>query len=96
LGEISYGLYLIQMLAFDAVSCAMGHWGLNVSNTSGSFALVLARFVAGTALAVGVAYFSRWYFEEPFLRLKDEFEAGRNKLPVKALQDRAPERKAAS
>jgi peptidoglycan/LPS O-acetylase OafA/YrhL len=95
-GEISYGLYLVQMLAFDGVSRALGHWGLNVSRTSGSFALVLARFAAGTALAIGVAYFSRWYLEEPFLRLKDKFEVGRNKIPVKVLEDRSIERKAAS
>jgi peptidoglycan/LPS O-acetylase OafA/YrhL len=95
-GEISYGLYLVQMLAFDVVSRAMGHWGLNVSKTSGSFGLVLARFAAGASLAVGVAYLSRWYFEEPFLRLKDKFEVGRTKLPVTVLQDHALETKAAS
>ena len=95
-GEISYGLYLVEMLAFDVVDRLFGHWGLHVSRTSGSFALVLARFAAGTALAVAVAYLSRWYYEEPFLRLKKKFGAGKTERPIELPQELAVETKAAS
>jgi len=74
-GEISYGLYLIHMLAFDIVDRFLGRWGLDVSWTSGTAALILGRFVAGATLSVSIAYLSRWYFEEPFLRLKEKFAA---------------------
>jgi peptidoglycan/LPS O-acetylase OafA/YrhL len=85
-GEISYGLYLVELLAFDVVDHILMHWGLQVSRTSGSFALVLARFAAGTALAVTAVYLSRWYFEEPFLRLKDKFGVGKTEPPLKVPQ----------
>jgi peptidoglycan/LPS O-acetylase OafA/YrhL len=76
-GEISYGLYLVEMLAFDVVDRILGHWGLLVSYTSGGFALVLLRFALSATLATGVAYLSRRYYEEPFLRLKHKFEGGK-------------------
>jgi peptidoglycan/LPS O-acetylase OafA/YrhL len=95
-GEISYGLYLIEMLAFDVVDRLLGHWGLRVSWTSGSFALVLARFAAGATLAVAVAYLSRWYYEEPFLRLKRKFGVGGTAPPHAVPRDLALETKAAS
>lgn len=95
-GEISYGLYLVEMLAFDVVDRVLGRWGWHVSRTSGSFALVLARFAAGAALAVGVAYLSRWYYEEPFLRLKNRFGMHTAKRPGKEPQELALETKAAS
>jgi peptidoglycan/LPS O-acetylase OafA/YrhL len=71
LGEISYGLYLIHMLAFDVVDRVLISRGLRVSWASGGFGLILARFAAGSLLALGIAYISRWKFEERFLRLKD-------------------------
>jgi peptidoglycan/LPS O-acetylase OafA/YrhL len=80
-GEISYGLYLVEMLAFDVVDHFLGRWGFHFSRTSGSFALILARFAAGAGLAVTVAYLSRWFYEEPFLRLKNRFGASRSKRP---------------
>jgi peptidoglycan/LPS O-acetylase OafA/YrhL len=76
-GEISYGLYLIHMIVFDFVDHALGKWGLQVSRTSGSFPLILARFTTAAAISVGIAYISRWYYEEPFLRLKNKFAASR-------------------
>lgn len=72
-GEISYGLYLIHMLAFDFVDRLLGRWGLRVSLEHGGFGLIAGRFAATLVLAVGISYLSRWYFEEPFLRLKDRF-----------------------
>lgn len=75
-GEISYGLYLVEMLAFDIVDRILEHWGLHVSHTSGGFSLVLLRFALAATLAIIVAYLSRRYYEEPFLRLKHKFEGG--------------------
>jgi peptidoglycan/LPS O-acetylase OafA/YrhL len=95
-GGISYGLYLVEMLAFDVVDRVLGRWGLLVSRTSGSFTLVLARFAAGAALAVAVAYLSRWYYEEPFLQLKNRFGLHPIKRPGKETQNLALETKAAS
>ncbi len=70
-GEISYGLYLIHMLAFAMVDRLLMNWGVRVSPTSGGFGLIAARFAAGSLFAVGIAYISRWTFEERFLRLKN-------------------------
>jgi peptidoglycan/LPS O-acetylase OafA/YrhL len=73
-GEISYGLYLVHMLAFDF----MDHWivryfpGLYALLPS-SFLLLFSRFLIAMGLAVGVAFLSRRYFEEWFLELKDRW-----------------------
>jgi len=40
-------------------------------------------FVIAAGIAVAIAYLSRWYFEEPFLRLKHRFE-GRVSKPEAA------------
>jgi peptidoglycan/LPS O-acetylase OafA/YrhL len=87
LGEISYGLYLIHMLAFDFVDHLFGKWGLQVSRTTGSFYLILARFAAGAAISITIAYLSRRYYEEPFLRLKDRFGATRTKIAIELPQE---------
>ncbi|MFY9978829.1 MAG: acyltransferase [Candidatus Sulfotelmatobacter sp.] len=70
--EISYGLYLVHMLAFDIVDRVLRLWGLQVSWSSGTEALIFARFIAGASLSVVLAYLSRWHFEETFLRLKHQ------------------------
>ncbi len=73
-GEISYGLYLVHMLAFDFID----HWivrylpGLYPQLPS-RLALLFPRFLISMGLAVGVAYLSRRYFEEWFLGLKDRW-----------------------
>jgi peptidoglycan/LPS O-acetylase OafA/YrhL len=73
-GEISYGLYLIHMLAFDFVN----HWIRRLApgayaQLPSRFGLLVLRFILIAALAVFVAYLSRCYFEERFLRLKDRW-----------------------
>jgi peptidoglycan/LPS O-acetylase OafA/YrhL len=73
-GEISYGLYLVHMLAFDFID----HWivryfpGLYARLPS-SLSLLFSRFLISMGLAVGVAFLSRRYFEEWFLGLKDRW-----------------------
>jgi len=73
-GEISYGLYLIHMLATDFLD----HWmirffpGMYAALPS-HFGFMVLRFVVYTCFAVGLAVLSRRYFEEPFLKLKDRW-----------------------
>jgi peptidoglycan/LPS O-acetylase OafA/YrhL len=96
-GEISYGLYLYHMLAFDFVD----HWiarffpGIYPLIPS-RFGLLAARFVVSMALAVGVSFLSRKYFEERFLKLKERWTAPSSSLPpVPSASPRAIERQTA-
>jgi peptidoglycan/LPS O-acetylase OafA/YrhL len=71
LGYISYGLYLDHLLAFRMYD-RLGHRYLpQLIPTNGHFGLVLLRFVLAGGGAIAVAYLSRKFFEERFLRLKD-------------------------
>lgn len=70
-GEISYGVYLIHMLMFDFedrwLPASISNW----ADSSWRFEFMLLHFCLGAGLTVGLAYLSRRYFEEFFLRLKD-------------------------
>jgi len=73
-GKISYGLYLVHMLAFDFID----HWIIRYfpeyyRQLSSRLALLFPRFLVSVGLAVGVAFLSRKYFEEWFLALKDQW-----------------------
>jgi peptidoglycan/LPS O-acetylase OafA/YrhL len=71
LGYLSYGLYLDHLLAFRIYDRISRRYFPKLIPPAGDFALVFLRFtLAGTA-AVLVAYLSRRFFEERFLRLKD-------------------------
>ena len=70
-GAISYGVYLIHMLVFDLVDHLIGALRPSLAATSGHFGLILFRFCIGAGGTVVLAYASRWYFEEFFLRLKE-------------------------
>lgn len=64
-GTISYGIYLMHMLAANVVRKVLGHAsGIDV-------------FVATTLLVILLAYLSFRYFEAPILRLKSRFGAER-------------------
>ncbi len=69
-GEISYGVYLIHMLVFDLVDHLVVVLLPHLVAESGHFGLMTFRFCLGAGATVGIAYLSRWYFEEFFLRLK--------------------------
>jgi peptidoglycan/LPS O-acetylase OafA/YrhL len=76
-GRISYGLYLIHCLVFDVIRhfftpAATRRLGLLLE---GDFSFKLVRFAIGGLAATLLAYLSRRYFEEPFLRLKDRLAA---------------------
>jgi peptidoglycan/LPS O-acetylase OafA/YrhL len=71
-GKISYGLYLVHMLAFDLADHLIAQYVPDpVAAVRGSFSLMCFRFGMAGAIAIGVAALSRKYFEEPFLRLKE-------------------------
>lgn len=73
-GGISYGLYLVHMLAFDFVN----HWIVRFApdafaHLASRFDVVVVRFIVASGIAVLAAFLSRRYFEERFLRLKDRW-----------------------
>lgn len=73
-GEISYGLYLVHMLAFDFVDHWIVRYSPNLySQLPSRFGLMVLRCVLSVAIAVGAAFLSRRYFEEWFLKLKDRW-----------------------
>ena len=74
-GEISYGLYLIHMLVFNVFDNLQLRFLPALPPFKGHFNLILIRFVICGSLAIALAALSRWYFEEPFLRLKDRVSA---------------------
>ncbi|MGB8012918.1 MAG: acyltransferase [Terriglobales bacterium] len=73
-GEISYGVYLIHMLVFDFEDYLVGRFFPRLSAAGGHFGLMVLLFCIAACFTIAVAYFSRWYFEEPFLRMKRRFE----------------------
>lgn len=68
-GFISYGLYLVHVLAFKLVEILFaGAFPLLISAGMPTAAMLL-RFLIGSTLAIGVAYLSRRSLEEKFLRM---------------------------
>ena len=71
LGYISYGLYLNHLLVFRMYDRVCGsHWP-SLLPRDGHFELVLLRFAVAGSAAIAIAYLSRAFFEERFLRMKD-------------------------
>jgi peptidoglycan/LPS O-acetylase OafA/YrhL len=81
-GEISYGLYLFHMLAFDFAD----HWIIRFSpayypQVLTSIGPMFMRFLVSMGIAVGAAFLSRKYFEERFLKLKERWTAPTSAMP---------------
>jgi peptidoglycan/LPS O-acetylase OafA/YrhL len=72
-GYISYGLYLIHLLVFRIYDKILRYYWPQLLPADGHFELVVIRFLVAGGAAVGLAYLSRRYFEEAFLRMKDRF-----------------------
>jgi len=72
-GYISYGVYLLHMLVFDLVDHFFPRLA-PASLTAGDFPTMVLRFCIGAGTTIGIAYVSRKYFEDWFLKRKDEFE----------------------
>jgi peptidoglycan/LPS O-acetylase OafA/YrhL len=73
-GEISYGVYLIHMLVFDLEDHVLSRLFPTLPGAGGRFGLMVLLFSIAAGFTVAVAYLSRRYFEEPFLRLKRRFK----------------------
>jgi peptidoglycan/LPS O-acetylase OafA/YrhL len=71
LGKISYGLYLLHLLVFDFYTHFIGVFWKDGANTS-HFLPLITRLVVCAVASTGIAFLSREYFEEPFLRLKNK------------------------
>ena len=71
-GEISYGLYLVHILVFNAYDSLAKRYLPALTGTRG-FATLMLRFVIAASASVALAYLSRRWFENPFLRLKARF-----------------------
>ena len=69
LGFISYGLYLIHVLAFRLAEIIFSRPLLILSTNGRPTVAMLLRFAAGSAIAVLAAYLSRRSLEERFLRM---------------------------
>ncbi|MEM1415649.1 MAG: acyltransferase [Myxococcota bacterium] len=74
IGIVSYGMYLLHMIATDLVGRALGASGLDFPGD---------HFLLSLALTWGMAELSFAYFEKPFLRMKSRFSA-RSATPRRA------------
>jgi peptidoglycan/LPS O-acetylase OafA/YrhL len=74
-GYISYGLYLIHMLVFRVYDRGAHRYWPQMLPSVGHFDLVVLRFLIAGGAAILLAYLSRKYFEDSFLRLKDRVGA---------------------
>lgn len=70
-GEISYGLYLLHMLAFNIFDSLQYRFCPNIPSFKNHFGVTTVRFLICASLAIGSASLSRRYFESFFLRQKD-------------------------
>jgi peptidoglycan/LPS O-acetylase OafA/YrhL len=68
MGFISYGLYLIHVLAFRITEITFSRLFRWLVFVEAPTAAMLVRFLLGSALAIGIAYMSRVWLEEKFLR----------------------------
>jgi peptidoglycan/LPS O-acetylase OafA/YrhL len=75
LGRISYGLYLIQLLVFDAYDSIAHRFFPAIEGSLGTFSSTWIRFLCSACVAVAIAHLSREYFESRFLNLRDRFES---------------------
>ena len=69
LGYISYGLYLVHPLIYQLLDRWTMHTWLGEYHAD--FGALLTLELLGVTVSIGIAYLSRRYFEEIFLRIKD-------------------------
>jgi peptidoglycan/LPS O-acetylase OafA/YrhL len=72
LGLISYGLYLIHVLAFRITEILLSHVFSIMVSTGKPISAMLLRFAIGSGFAIALAFLSRRSFEEKFLRIGRE------------------------
>jgi len=66
-GFISYGLYLIHVLAFRLIEILFSRLFQRVIYLGMPAAAMFVRFLLGAGLAIGIAYVSRVSLEKRFL-----------------------------
>ncbi len=81
LGFISYGLYLIHVVAYRLAEILFARPLLALSSGGNPTAAMLLRFIAGSILAIAVAYLSRRSLEEKFLRMGFTSKAAQTPTP---------------
>jgi len=69
-GFISYGLYLVHVLAFRGAERLLAPVWAPLLSTAGPGVAMVLRFMAGAGLGIGIAYLSRRSLEEKFLRMR--------------------------
>lgn len=72
-GEISYGLYLIHYGVIQQYNRLIMRWRPEFAMRVNPFAGLWLCFLVAGSLSVLLAFLSRRYFEEPFLRLKNRW-----------------------
>jgi len=82
-GYISYGLYLIHPMIFRVYDKVTGRFWPWLQPSVGHFGLIVLRFAVVSATAIGLAYISREYYEEWFLRRKERIPAQPAETPAK-------------
>ena len=87
LGYLSYGLYLVHPLIFELYD----RWtaGTRLGQGRTDFMVLVVRFFLAAGVATGVAYLSRRFFEERFLKLKTKLTPSLSKQEAQAL-DQTP------
>lgn len=73
-GAISYGLYLYHLLFLIAYQWVARRTGFEQRLNLDLWQRTWIPFTINATAAAVFSYLSRWYFEEPFLRLKDRWE----------------------
>jgi peptidoglycan/LPS O-acetylase OafA/YrhL len=81
-GYISYGLYLVHLLIFRLYDLIVGRYFPGFAHPNGRFGIMALRFVCVGSGAVAVAYLSRSYYEEWFLRLRNLSLRKENTVPA--------------
>lgn len=71
LGKISYGVYLMHMLVFEVVAGFTHRWWPRFDAAPGRFGAITLQFCVAGTLTIVLAWFSRKFFEEFFLKMKD-------------------------
>jgi peptidoglycan/LPS O-acetylase OafA/YrhL len=69
LGFISYGLYLVHLLGYRLAEIFFSRWYPPLISSGQPTGAMLLRFLAGTVIAIVIAYASRRSLEEKFLRM---------------------------
>jgi peptidoglycan/LPS O-acetylase OafA/YrhL len=89
-GEISYGLYLIHTMVFEVTGHFVTPAAMRLARLTvhEEFSAILIRFGVGASAATLLAFLSRRYFEEPFLKFKDKWAA--NKVESAPLANLVP------